>query len=415
MRALLRVLSIAIVVAVSGSAQCLSAPSTSTMNGVTYHLWIPVTSSGLPCGNGDLVIYAHGYVTPGLPPATWLNELSIGGVFLPAALNQAGYAVAASDYSKTGLAIIEGMQDTLALASAARNAAIPALPPPVHTFLIGASEGGLVTTLSAEQVPGIYKSAGAACGPIGSFQSQLNYFGDFRVLFDYFFPNVIPGSPVSAVDTLAAAAQWQTLSTVAIPDALQNTPKTQQLFRVMGIPLPSDPGIVLNTVLEVLAYNVFGTADAQHELGGQPYDNHTRIYIGSSNDLLLNILVKRFKADPSALANVAAHYETSGKLMVPLVTIHTLSDPVIPYWHELLYTAKTLFAGDPLKRVNLPVSAYGHCNFTSEDILAAFALTVLRSTGTDPSSTLRAALPEALQSEFNAAISRHQAAASAMQ
>ena len=300
----------------------------------------------------------------------------------------------------------------LAWSDAARNGAIPGLPAPRNTFLIGASEGGLVTTLSAEEIPGIYNSAAAACGPIGSFQSQLNYFGDFRVLFDYFFPNVIPGT---AIDTTAAMAQWPTVSTVAIPTALANTSKTQQLFRVMGIPFPSDPGTVLKTVLEILAYNIFGTQDAQIELGGQPYDNHARIYLGSSNDLALNTQVKRYKADPFALANVAANYETSGKLMTPLVTIHTLSDPVIPYWHEFLYTAKTVFAGDLLKRVNLPVSAYGHCNFTSGDILAAFALMVLRSTGSDPSNALVTALPESQQSDFSAAMSRHTAAASAIQ
>lgn len=411
MRALLRVLTMAVLVAASGRAQCVTLASSSTLNGVTYRLWLPVTTGGLPCGNGDLVIYAHGYVTPGLPPNAWLTELSIGGGFLPATLNLAGYAVAASDYSKTGLAIREGMQDTLALATAARSGSLAGLLAPAHTFLIGASEGGLVSTLSAEQVHGVYNSVGAACGPIGSFQGQLTYFNDFRVLFDYFFPNVIPGSPISAADTLAAAAQWPALSTVAIPNALANTSKTQQLFKVMGIPIPSDPAAVLSTVLEVLAYNIFGTADAQQELGGQPYDNRARIYIGSSNDLLLNLQVKRFKADQAALANVAAYYETSGKLITPLVTIHTLSDPVIPYWHEPLYTTKTLFAGDLLKRVNLPVSAYGHCNFTSGDILAAFSLVVLRSTGLSPSNALRTALPAAQQGEFDAALGRHTAAA----
>jgi len=414
MRALLPVFSLALVMAVSGSAQCLSVASESTINGVDYHLWLPETPAHVPCGNGDLVIYAHGYVTPGLPADAWLNELTIGGVFLPTVLNQAGYAVAASRYRKTGLAIVEGMQDTLALANAAHNAAIPGLQSPLHTFLIGASEGGLVTTLSAEQLHGTYNSAGAACGPIGSFQGQVNYFGDFRVIFDYFFPGVIPGNPVSPADTLAAAAQWPALSTVAIPTALANTSKTQQLFRVMGIPLPGDPSVVLSTVLEVLAYNIFGTADAQLELGGQPYDNRGRIYLGSSNDLALNLQVKRFKADPSALANVAAHYETSGRLSTPLVTIHTLSDPVIPYWHEPLYTVKTLFAGDLLQRINLPVAAYGHCNFTSGDILAAFALMVLRSTGSNPTNALRTALPELRQNEFDSAMSRHTAAAAAI-
>ena len=405
MRVQMGLLAMLSVLAGLGNAQCVSAPPfSSTLNGVTYHLSLPVMSGGTPCGNGDLVIFAHGYVTPGAPADSWTSELLIGGVSLPAVLNQAGYAFAASDYRKTGLAIVEGIEDTLALANAARAGSIPGLSIPSHIYLIGASEGGLVSTLSAEATSGAYNSAGAACGPIGSFQGQLNYFGDFRVLFDYFFPNVIPGSPVSAADTQAAAAQWAALSTVAIPNALADTSKTQQLFKVMGTPLPGDPTTLLTTVLEVLAYNIFGTADAQAELGGQPYQNTTRIYLGSSNDILLNLRVKRYKADPAALAKVAANYETSGKLNVPLVTIHTLSDPVIPYWHEPLYTAKTLFAGDLLSRINLPIAAYGHCNFTSGDILAAFALVVLRSTGSDIAPTLRTALPESRRPEFDAAI-----------
>ena len=356
------------------------------------------------------MIFAHGYVTPGAPADSWTSELSIGGVSLPTVLNQAGYSFAASDYSKTGLAIVEGTQNTLALANAARNHLIPGLPAPAHIYLIGASEGGLVTTLSAEQFPGVYNSAGAACGPIGSFQAQLNYFDDFRVLFDYFFPGVLHGSPVSIPDTEANAANWTTLSTGTIPQALADTSKTAQLFRVMGIAMPTDQPTLVTTVLEILAYNIFGTADAQAELGGQAYDNSTRIYFGSSNDILLNLRVERFKADRKALATVAANYETSGKLKLPLVTIHTLNDPVIPYWHEPLYTAKTLFAGTLLDRINLPVSAFGHCNFTSSEILGAFALMVSRASGADVTSAIRSALPESQQAEFDATLRRNASA-----
>ena len=279
MRARLQFLALALLLAGLANAQCLSVSYTSSLNEVTYYVWKPVTSMGAPCGSGDLVIYAHGYVTPVASADSWMSELTVGGVSLPAVLNQAGYAVAASTYSKTGLAIVEGTQNTLALAHAAQNPGLPDLPLPPHIYLIGASEGGLVTTLSAEQDHGAYNSAGAACGPIGSFQAQLNYFGDFRVLFDYFFPGVIPGSPVSAADTQGAAALWGTLSAVAIPQAISDVSKTQQLFRVMGIAMPSTQATVLSTVLEILAYNIFGTADAQQELGGQPYDNSTRIYI----------------------------------------------------------------------------------------------------------------------------------------
>jgi hypothetical protein len=32
--------------------------------------------------------------------------------------------------------------------------------------------------------------------PISDFAFQTDYFGDFRVVFDYFFPGVLPGSPL---------------------------------------------------------------------------------------------------------------------------------------------------------------------------------------------------------------------------
>jgi hypothetical protein len=111
----------------------------------------------------------------------------------------------------------------------------------------------------------------------------------------------------------------------------------------------------------------------------------------------------------AAVAAVSAKYETTGKRKLPLVTIHTLSDPVIPYWHETLYMAKTQLAGALLDHINLPVSAYGHCNFTSSEILAAFALMVARSSSSDVTSSIRSALPEAQQAGFDATLRRNAA------
>ena len=61
-------------------------------------------------------------------------------------------------------------------------------------YLVGVSQGGLVCTLAVEQNPGIFSGGLSLCGPIGDFRRQINYWGDFRVAFDYFFPNVIPFS-----------------------------------------------------------------------------------------------------------------------------------------------------------------------------------------------------------------------------
>src|ERR1035438_6150996 len=106
-----------------------------------------------------------------------------------------------------------------------------------------ASEGGLVTTLSAEQLPSVYNGAGAACGPIGNFQSQIDYFGDFRVVFDYFFPGVIPGNAVNI--PVEVIADWATVYIPKISLALASNPSaTAQLINVLKAPVTSDPTTV---------------------------------------------------------------------------------------------------------------------------------------------------------------------------
>src|SRR5580692_5312188 len=175
------------VLASVATAACLQSNLTTGVQktGAAYVLYMPETS----CWNGNMVVFAHGYVEPGLPIEVPQDQLSIGGISLPATFNQLGYGFAASSYSKNGLAIVQGVSDTVDLV---QNVLQPQLDPH-RVYLLGASEGGLVTTLSAEQLPHVYNAAGAACGPIGSFQGQINYLGDFRVIFDYFFPGAIPG------------------------------------------------------------------------------------------------------------------------------------------------------------------------------------------------------------------------------
>ncbi len=398
MRTLLRLAAFsALPVFASAACQQSNLTNGTQTDGAVYQLYMPELS----CWNGDLVVFAHGYVQPGLPIAVPQDQLTIGGISLPATFNQLGYGFAASSYDTNGLAIVQGVNDTLDLT---KNILDPQLKPK-HVYLIGASEGGLVTTLSAEGFPAVYNSAGAACGPIGNFQDQINYFGDFRVIFDYFFSGVIPGTAISIPSEVIA--DWYTVYVNQISAALAANPSaTAQLINVMQAAVTSDPTTVGETVLDVLWYNVFGTADAQTKLGGQPYDNRFRIYFGSSNDVLLNLKVERYTASPAALAAVAASYETSGKLQMPLVTLHTTGDPVIPYWQEPLYTVKTLLAGTLLDRINLPVSAYGHCNFSAGDILGAFALIVLRGSSTDVSADIRMLLPESQQAGFTAALQR---------
>jgi pimeloyl-ACP methyl ester carboxylesterase len=59
--------------------------------------------------------------------------------------------------------------------------------------MAGASEGGIITALLVEQYPDRLDGGLGVCGPIGDFPYQIDYFGNARVLFEYFFPGLIPG------------------------------------------------------------------------------------------------------------------------------------------------------------------------------------------------------------------------------
>ena len=89
--------------------------------------------------------------------------------------------------------------------------------------------------------------------------------------------------------------------------------------------------------------------------------------------------VQRFRAAPVALAALNA-YQTTGRLTVPMVTLHTTGDEVIPFWHQFLYRDKVQTSGRG-QLVQMPIFRYGHCNFTGDEALAAFAILIFISTG----------------------------------
>ena len=359
----------------SASAQTTLPANCQFVQSGSPSLWLVCAPVGIP--NGDLVVFAHGYVAPNQPLTAGFDQLVLpDGTSIPGLVTSLGYAFAASSYPKNGLVVKEGVADTKAMVDALRT-----MLHPEHVFLIGASEGGLVTALAMERYPTVFSGGLSTCGPVGSFRGQVDYLGDFRVAFDYFFPGILPPSSVSIPQSLIDS--WYSTYAGKVAAAMAANPRaTNQLLRVTRAATnPSDPSSKILTAQQVLWYNVFSTNEAKIELGGQPFGNLSRIYFGSANDFRLNQGVKRFTASRVALESIAKYYQTSGRLRVPLVTMHTTGDPVVPYWQEPLYTAKTIAAGSARMHVNIPVARYGHCSFTTAETLGAFALLVSRVTG----------------------------------
>jgi pimeloyl-ACP methyl ester carboxylesterase len=316
--------------------------------------------------NGDLILYAHGYVQPDAPLA--IPDNLIGGTPVEDLINALGYAYAATSYRANGLVADVAVDDMVLLEELVRRTV---RPDPVQVYIVGVSEGGLVAALAAERRPDRYTGALAACAPIGDFARQIDYFNDVRVVFDYLFPGVIPGSPIDPPEEVRAG--WASTYAPAVAAAVADDPgAASDLATVTGIPAEGvDPASLGEAVAGILWYNVLGTADAQERLGGQPYDNEDRVYQGSSDDAALNAGVARFAAATIARAALR-RFETSGDPSAPISIIHTTGDPIVPFFHQPLYADKVAAAGRSELLERSDVDRFGHCALTSSEILAAF-------------------------------------------
>jgi pimeloyl-ACP methyl ester carboxylesterase len=337
-------------------------------SGAEYRICMP------PGEWNDLVVYAHGYMAPNRPVGIPEDQMSLpgSGWTVDQIVNYfLGCAFATTSYYTNGLAVLPAMSDLRDLV----DIFIEEEGVPDHIYLAGVSEGGLITALSVEQYPDIYDGGLAMCGPYGDFGAQINHFGDFRVVFDYFFPDLMPGDPLSIPTSLVDDWQSGFFTETILPEITEpaNVISVSQLLTVTGVsPYVYAPPTSTDSIEQLLWYNVFATNDGVRKLGGQPFDNQDRTYTGSDNDTLLNQGVQRISGDQAALDEIATHYQTTGKLSVPLVTLHTTGDEVVPYRHATLYRAKTISAGNSLLHRHIEVDKHGHCAFSFQDINDAF-------------------------------------------
>lgn len=358
--------------------------------------------------NGILVVYAHGYVPPG-------EEIQISGDTLIAAqqlspaLLANGFAFATTSYRKNGYAVEQAEKDI--------NALVNNYPGgnPKTVLLVGGSEGALVITALIEKYKGRYDGGLALCGLLAGTDYAIQYFGDFRVIFDYLFPtHPVPGvagerlpvfftdaaKPVESrfgvippkegdrfwEDNWKSGINYKGRIKETILDDINNNngDKTQQLFKVVRVAMPDPddpeyPDVVAEAVSDILSYNIRGFNDLLETAGSNPYGNKRKWYRGSDNDWILNFRVQRVAPDRGARAYLREYYTPAGKLSVPLVAMHTLRDEIIPFRNEVIYALKTLFNGSADKLRSIPVNRFGHCEFEAEEALGAFGLLLAES------------------------------------
>ena len=342
-----------------------------------------------PNWNGHLIMYAHGYVPQQLPLALPASELTLpDGTFAPNAFLAQGFAFATSSYHKNGVAVEQGANDLNRLLDYFKS-----IVPPYSlkkVFIVGASEGGLITLKLLERYPWNYDAGLALCAPLAGSPKLIKSTYDFRVVFDYFFPNVftfppnLPGeAPFGAVDVPENAYLfWESDYVPRIIAALTSNPlAAAQLFNVTKAATdPGDPIFsAINTALSLSFYSIFGTNDQIATAGGIPYDNRFTPYTGSTNDAALNAGVERIKGDWRALLYAYRFYRPNGNLRDPLVTMHTTRDEVVPFRHVINYSLLVALRRKSAFLSIIPVPRYGHCNFTGEESFQAITLMLLQA------------------------------------
>jgi len=322
--------------------------------GSMYQLYCPDS------WNGGLVVYTHGYAFPSEEPALpTIDELRD-------ALLGMGYGVAYSSYSETGWAVHVAMNESRQL----RGLFSGAFGHPDKTYLMGVSMGGNIAIALAERNPNLYDGVVPMCGVVGGTKMAIDYLFNLRILFDYFYPGVVPGNANFVPEGLDPGTAFY----LAQQALMANPVPAFELAGIDPVNIQyADPTELFTAILTGIYFHVGSFTDFLDRTHGHDFfDNSDIWYSGSGDDEILNATVPRFTSTPDAEAFLRRWYEPTGKLKIPAVSIHTTRDEVVQIFQEDRYFEKVSEAGYSENLVQYYFDRFGHCAFTLDEMLAAF-------------------------------------------
>ncbi len=85
-----------------------------------------------------------------------------------------------------------------------------------------------------------------------------------------------------------------------------------------------------------------------------------------------NAGVTRYDIAPDARNYLNKYYVPTGQLGFPVVTVHNLWDPLVPYFHEPALAGIVAAAGESNMLLQRAVPNYAHCDFPTSLVTASF-------------------------------------------
>ena len=380
------------------SAQAASAATTTSYSGTLADSaqWIGQVPADW---NGTVMLYSHGF-----GPLVAADAPSPGSA---AKLLAQGYALVGSSYDVNGSwwALDTAVSDqfnslTAFLAASGLH--------PRRTLAVGTSMGGLINSLIDQESYGRVQGAVTFCGLVAGGVDLNNY----QLNAEYAMTELLPGATDVPIRDFASMAAGTTagaeLSTavasaqssaagrarIALSAALLN--ETDWTTRAAppaagdfaGQELQEEE-MLTSGQLQFIESGRYSIAQAEGGDSGynigvnygalirqSPYYAQVEaLYKAAGLNLGADVATldehESYAPEGNSLARTQATSVNTGRLQVPELDVHTVSDQLAPAPFEATYAQRVALAGSaPLLR-QVFANAIGHCNFTDADMVAA--------------------------------------------
>ena len=341
--------------------------------------------------NGTLLVYAHGYRDKADHAGEVDNraaDIAPSAALEPVLLAQ-GYALAGSAYRDNGWAVEEGIDDL-------RNLTIYfnfKVGRPNKTILWGFSMGSVIGFESMERYGFLYDGALCACAVGAGASQSWDSAGDLALAYDKLFG--MPrnwGTPGDVRDDLDFETEVQPKIFAEVSNPA-NFPKFEFIRLVTGTPgrgimPPAPPAFYPGWVFTDMFFTTEARAELERRAGGPVVQNLNRNYnltdqekaylvsLGVPAPIIENWLVtlnaeRAISAPDYSREYLHRNADYTGRIFRPVLTLHTLYDPLVTVTQEREYADTVARARRTRYLYQTYTNGNGHCNFTGEQLVAS--------------------------------------------
>ncbi|WP_053846516.1 DUF6351 family protein [Streptomyces sp. NRRL B-24085] len=310
-------------------------------NGAYYTMAVPKH------WNGSLVVHAHGGPDFSYDESTTTEDLERWAVMV-----DEGYAWAGSSYRRGGYGVRMAAADT----DNVRRLFVGRFGRPDHTYLHGQSWGGNVAAKVTETYggqrgayDGVLLTNGFLAGGSRGYDTRV----DLRTVYQYYCRNLprptepqyplwqgLPAdSPMTPEEVHGRLQECTGIDSHPADRTAKQQRNLDDILAVTRIPERS-----LATNMQYAAFLVRDIVSSRLD-GRNPFGNRGVRYDGSHDDKALNAGVERFSSDPGARRDLSYDSDLTGRITLPVLTLHAIDDPQVFVEHEAAYRATVQAAG----------------------------------------------------------------------